>query len=147
MKKIRIYLDNCSFNRPFDDQTQLRIKLESEAKLKIQSSIIEGQFDLIWSYILDFENEQNPFEERKISIKKWKNHATTNILESDEILDTAKKLIKKGIKSKDVLHIACAISEKCEYFITTDAKIIKKMEHDEQINVINPLTFLLISED
>ena len=28
---MKIYLDNCCFNRPFDDQTQLRIKLESEA--------------------------------------------------------------------------------------------------------------------
>jgi len=33
---MRIYLDNCSFNRPFDDQTQLRIRLETEAKQLIQ---------------------------------------------------------------------------------------------------------------
>lgn len=147
MKKIRIYLDNCSFNRPFDDQTQLRIKLESEAKLKIQSYIIEGQYDLIWSYILDYENEHNPFEERKFSIKKWKEHAKTIKLESKEILEIAIELNKKGIKSKDALHIACAISEHCKYFITTDFKIIKKMEDDERIKVINPLTFILISED
>lgn len=25
-----IYLDNCCYNRPFDDQTQERIHLESE---------------------------------------------------------------------------------------------------------------------
>lgn len=30
---MRVYLDNCSFNRPFDDQTQIKISLETEAKL------------------------------------------------------------------------------------------------------------------
>ena len=36
---MRIYLDVCSFNRPFDDQSQLRIRLEAEAKLKIQDEV------------------------------------------------------------------------------------------------------------
>lgn len=30
---MRVYLDNCCYNRPYDDQTQLRISLESQAKL------------------------------------------------------------------------------------------------------------------
>lgn len=30
-----IYLDNCCYNRPFDDQTQERIHLESEVILKV----------------------------------------------------------------------------------------------------------------
>ena len=66
---MKIYLDNCCFNRPFDDQSQLRIKLESEAKLKIQTDIQAGVLDLVWSYILDAENEANPFEERKSAIR------------------------------------------------------------------------------
>ncbi|MFN0197095.1 MAG: PIN domain protein, partial [Planctomycetaceae bacterium] len=33
---MRIYLDNCCFNRPFDDQRQIRVRLETEAKLCIQ---------------------------------------------------------------------------------------------------------------
>jgi hypothetical protein len=35
-EQLRLYLDNCAFNRPFDDQNQLKIKLETEAKLFIQ---------------------------------------------------------------------------------------------------------------
>jgi len=58
---MRIYFDNCCFNRPFDDQKQLRIRLEAEAKLGIQKMILEGSVQLAWSYILDFENEMNPF--------------------------------------------------------------------------------------
>jgi hypothetical protein len=36
---MRLYLDNCCFNRPFDDQTQRKIALESEAKLYVQDEI------------------------------------------------------------------------------------------------------------
>ena len=64
---MKLYLDNCCFNRPFDDQTQLKIHLESQAKLAVQDMIINGVHSLIWSYMLEYENSQNPFEIRKDS--------------------------------------------------------------------------------
>ena len=33
---MRVYLDNCCYNRPFDEQTQLKVRLETEAKLRVQ---------------------------------------------------------------------------------------------------------------
>jgi hypothetical protein len=77
---MRIYLDNCTFNRPFDDQSFIRIRLESEAKLHIQEKIKSGEIELVWSYILEFENEQNPFDERKDAIKRWKGSALLILL-------------------------------------------------------------------
>ena len=56
---MKIYLDNCSYNRPFDDQTQMKIHLETEAKLYIQASVRDGKYDLVWSYMLDYENDEN----------------------------------------------------------------------------------------
>ena len=53
---MKIYLDNCCYNRPFDDQSQMKIHLETQAKLYIQAKIKEGIYDLVWSYILDYEN-------------------------------------------------------------------------------------------
>ena len=47
--KLRLYLDSCTFNRPFDDQNQLKIKLETEAKLFIQQGIFDNKYELIWS--------------------------------------------------------------------------------------------------
>ena len=46
---MRSYLDNCCFNRPFDNQEQTRIRLEAEAKLRIQEEIREGRIELAWS--------------------------------------------------------------------------------------------------
>ena len=40
---MRVYLDNCCYNRPFDDQSQLKVRLETEAKLFVQLERHVGQ--------------------------------------------------------------------------------------------------------
>jgi len=146
MREIRIYLDNCVFNRPFDEQTSIRIKLETEAKLYIQNKIFENVIELVWSYILEYENEQNPFIERKEAIKEWKKLAAVDIEENEAILNKAKELMRIGLKSKDALHIACAIEGKAEYFLSTDDKILKKGKHIREIKIIDPIEFVKILE-
>jgi len=69
---MKIYLDNCCFNRPFDDQSQLKIRLESEAKMAIQEGIRSGAYLLVWSYVMDYENHKNPFSERREQIGFFK---------------------------------------------------------------------------
>lgn len=49
---MRIYMDNCCLNRPFDDQSKIRIRLESEAVLFIQEKIATHEIELAWSYRL-----------------------------------------------------------------------------------------------
>ena len=139
---MKIYLDNCCFNRPFDDQKQLRIKLETEAKLDIQERIVQGKLELAWSYILDFENEANPFEQRKFAIKDWKVHACVDADETKEILGTAERFERMGVRSKDALHLACAVAMKCEYFLTTDDQLVKKASGVTEIKVTDPISFV-----
>ena len=140
--KMRIYLDNCCFNRPFDDQSQIRIRLESEAKLRIQNDIIEEKFELVWSYILEAENLANPFEERMNAILDWKRQAVVEIKESVQILGKAMKLKKIGLRSKDALHISCALYAKCNYFLTTDDKIVSKNNLIKDISIVDPIGFI-----
>ena len=64
MKK-RLYLDNCCFNRPYDDQSLLKNYLEAEAKIYIQENILKKNYELAWSYMMDFEVFFNPFFDRK----------------------------------------------------------------------------------
>ncbi len=40
---MKVYLDTCSIQRPLDDQTQIRIRLEAEAVLGIISLIESRQ--------------------------------------------------------------------------------------------------------
>jgi predicted nucleic acid-binding protein len=136
----RIYLDNCSFNRPYDNQMILRNYLESEAKIFIQQQIINGNFELAWSYIMDYEIYFNPFDNRKNQIQKWKNIAKVNIQYSENNVLLAKEIRKQKIKIKDSIHIACAIEAECKYYVTTDDKLLNKII--DNIIIIDPINFI-----
>ena len=139
---MRVYLDNCCYNRPFDDQRQTRVRLEAEAKLCIQEHIRSGTLELAWSYILDFENGANPFEERRTTIGGWRQYATINVEETAPILQEANALVGLGLKAKDALHIACAIAGECAYFLTTDDTILRRGQDVQNITVLDPTAFV-----
>ncbi len=140
---MRVYLDNCCFNRPFDDQTQVRIRLESEAKLEVQQRVKDKRIELAWSYLLDFENEINPFEERRETIGHWKSEAALDVEETPEILRRADEIANRGLRPKDALHVACAMFAGCEYFLTTDDLVVKKMRGFAEIAVMHPTQFVI----
>lgn len=137
-----VYLDTCSFNRPFDDQSQLRVRLEAEAKLRIQEEIRAGEIDLAWSYILEYENDKNPYPERKSRISAWRAYAGLEVQESAELLANASSLNKEGLPKIDSLHVACAIIAECEYFITTDDRVLKCKARVAAINIADPILFI-----
>ena len=143
---MRIYLDNCCLNRPFDSQGQVRIRLETEAKLRIQERIVAGELELVWSYILDFENAQNPFEERQAAISSWRARAVVDIVESPDLVQTARALVALGIRSKDALHVACAVAAGCEYFVTTDDLLLKRLSGYTRVVSIDPTAFVRSTE-
>lgn len=143
---VKIYLDNCCYNRPFDDQTQIKIYLETQAKLHIQNEIKAGTYELVWSYVLDYENGKNPFEERRLAIAPWRSIAGENICEETEsILLFAESLAEKGVKTYDALHIACAAEAKCDYYLTTDKKLLHTKV--EGIIIASPIDFLQETEE
>jgi predicted nucleic acid-binding protein len=138
--KYRIYLDNCCLNRPYDDLGNFNVQLEAEAKLFIQDEITRGKFELAWSFMMDYEISFNPSYERKIAFLNWKQIAVVDINPIETILIKGKELEQKKLKKKDSLHIASAIEAKCEYFLTTDSKILNK--NIQEIEIINPLDFV-----
>jgi len=138
--KPKLYLDNCCFNRPFDDQTQLLVRLETEAKLFIQEGIKNGTFELVWSYILDIESSANPYPRRKKSVQAWKSYAVTDIEESEALLVLMGSFEKRGLKPCDALHVASAVMVVADFFITVDHGILNKPIHE--IRVMNPEQFV-----
>ena len=140
MDKLKVYLDNCCFNRPYDNQNNLLVLLETEAKLFIQDLIHSEKLLLVWSFVLDYENEANPFDERKRSIAVWRELSVIDCNLCDEITNIARNLLKIGLRQKDASHIACAIYANADYFITTDKKILNK--NVQGINLINPIDFV-----
>ena len=138
---MRIYMDNCCYNRPYDDQSQIRISLETEAKLYIQELVVKGKAELVQSFILKFENGNNPFEIRRNSIHNFlKTRSSEFVNESPEIYEIANHINQTGVMAKDSLHIACAIHSKCDYFISTDDRALKY--EDDRIKIIDPIGFI-----
>lgn len=143
---MRIYLDNCCFNRPFDSQAHPRVRLETEAKLHIQERVVAGEIELTWSYILDYENAANPFEERRAAVGSWRKRSVVDVVETPSLLNNAKSLIELGIRSKDALHVACAVEAGCEYFVTTDDTLLKKLARYTRISAVDPTAFVRSTE-
>lgn len=135
------------FNRPFDNQSYIRIRLETEAKLHIQEKIKNKEFELAWSYILDFENSQNPFDERRSVIQNWKHIASKDVEENEILLKKAHEMAALGVKPKDALHIASAIVGEAVYFLTTDDRLQRKLADFDEIRVLNPIDFIRGHDD
>jgi predicted nucleic acid-binding protein len=140
---MRIYLDNCCFNRPFDDQSQAKVRLEAEAKLEVQQRIKNKELELAWSYVLDYESQANPFEERRDVVARWKKAATVDVEETKAIIQQAQEIANRGLRAKDALHIACAMAADCDFLLTTDDVIVKRMRGYPEITVMDPTQFIV----
>ncbi len=140
---MRVYLDNCCFNRPYDSQSQMRVSLETQAKLYIQDLIKNGELELASSYMLRFENEQNPYEIRRQAIAEYVQDHTSIYVDHDkmdEVAIVAKSIMETGIKTKDAIHVASAIIAGCDCFLTTDIRLLKY--RTDRIVIENPVDFI-----
>ncbi len=125
---MKVYLDNCCYNRPYDDQSQLRISLETQAKLQIQSMIRAKEIELVTSYVLLYENSRNPYESRQKAIRGFIRENTAAYIDIDraaEVKALADKVIATGVKTADAHHVACAVLAESDYFLTTDDRLLK----------------------
>jgi len=143
---MKIYLDNCCYNRPFDVQNQDLVRLETQAKLIIQQRIRDGFHSHVWSFMSDAENDENLSEDKRNAIGIWRNIAEEYCGASEDILEKAREYMKLGMRHKDAVHLACAVKCKCDYFITTDKKFLNKNKYVEEIEIVNPMIFILETE-
>ena len=141
----RIYLDVCCLNRPFDDQTQDRIRLESEAVLLILTHFATGEWQWIGSEVLDYEIEQTPDPERRSRVRLLTTHVHQAIAVEQAGVTRAQQLEALGFQSFDALHLACAESGSAEVFLTTDDPLLRRasrLSGQLGVRVENPLTWL-----
>ena len=144
---LRVYLDNCCYNRPYDDQSQLTISIETQAKLEIQQRIRNGTLELAASYILEAENAVNPFEVKRRDIQTFIDTNTKIYISESkdfEVRKMAAEIMKTGIKLMDACHIACAAIAKCDAFLSTDKRLLKYQT--ASLRIVNPVIFIMEEE-
>ncbi len=140
---MKIYLDNCCYNRPYDDQLQMRIHLDTEAKLHIQDMVKNNELELVTSYMLDYENAKNRFWHKRQAISEFMNENEAYYVSqgrNEEAIQIAEEIKKTGVKNADALHVACAILAKSNYFITTDDRLLKY--RSEKVEIVTPGEFV-----
>lgn len=145
---MKIYLDNCCYNRPYDNQSYLSISVETQAKLYVQELIKAGQLDMVNSYMLEFENQQNPYEMRRQNISRFLKQyeaVYVSVAKEDEVIAKAKQIMQTGVKYKDACHVACALIAGCDYLLTTDRRLLKYQT--DEIKILNPVEFVNIMEE
>ena len=142
----RVYLDNCCYNRPYDDQTQLRISLESQAKLHVQELIREDRLEMASSYMLTYENSRNRFEIKRKAIDQFLEDYTSVYIDEtykEQVESLAQTIHATGVKPADSIHAACAIIAHCDYLLTTDDRLLKYKT--DRIQIVDPTEFIRLA--
>ncbi len=143
---LKLYLDNCCYNRPFDDLTNSKNYIESQAIIVILDLYKKKTVDIYKSKILDYEISQMKDITKKNKILDVYSSLKSNYIDTtNEIIDRAEELKKYNIKDKDALHIAYAEYGNLDYFITVDKILINSISKvkDLKIKVINPIEFIM----
>ena len=145
MPTYKIYLDVCCLNRPFDDQSQTRIRLEAEAILLIMAKLQTDEWQWLGSDAISYEVNQTPNPERRnrVQVLITAVHQVVPLTQA-EIL-RAKFLQTFGFKQWDALHLACAESGLADIFLTTDDKLLQlaqRLTEQLKIRAKNPLVWL-----
>lgn len=142
---INIYLDNCCYNRPFDDLTQEKINLEANAIEIILKKFINKELEIYKSKVIDFEISKIKDGNKRRQVEDL--YDAMNLKEINylsEIENRAIELKKYNIKDMDALHIAYAESINIDYLITTDRLLINAAKRANlNIKVINPIEFIM----
>ena len=146
MKKNKLYLDVCTLCRLYDDQSQLRVRLETEAVLMILDKIKNGYYEMIYSSVHSVEIEAiNEHEEQSNLLILLNDFGVKTKTNPKELKEFAQNLIndfKIGIA--DSAHLAVA-EFNSDYFISCDDKLLRKAEKLKlKVKCVNPIQFLVM---
>lgn len=142
---LKLYLDNCCYNRPFDDLEQEKINLEANAIENIFKKHINKEIEIYKSMAIDFEISKIKSDNKRRQVEDlYDAMELTEISYSKEIRQRATELREYNIKDMDSLHLAFAESKNIDYFITTDRLLINSSKRASlKIKVINPIEFIM----
>ena len=141
---MRIYMDVCCLNRPYDDLSQARVYLEAEAVLLIISICEDREWTLLASTVIDYELSKHSDLERLGNVQALYAAANERVKLTDEIIQRAISFQSRGLKKLDSLHLASAEIYKADVFLTTDDRLLKNANKiDLKTTVANPVTWLM----
>jgi hypothetical protein len=121
-----VYLDTCAIQRPLDDLTQLRVRVEADALLAIIAAAEAEQIQLISSDVLRFETANNPIPSRRDFGHSVLAIATVDVSSTTAVSERARQYEQLGIKPLDAVHLSSSVEAGAEFFCTVDDTLRQK---------------------
>jgi predicted nucleic acid-binding protein len=149
---MKLYLDNCCYNRLFDDLSVERNRVESEAILSIIKLAQQGLITIIGSDILEMEIDATSNIDKKDKVSEvYKSIITEKVHYDDGISNRAKEMQSRSqyLRVNDSLHLASAEKGQVDIFLTTDDKLENYAKNvlQENIRALNPLEYMMEEKD
>jgi predicted nucleic acid-binding protein len=145
---MRLYIDLSCFNRPFDNQAQERIRLETEAVLSVLTRVVEGRDILLWSWVLSYENDNHPKPDRRDEIAVWERISEHTIVMSGDVQKRAREIAQLGIPALDAAHLAAAETAGADIVLTCDDVMLRRARRvGLGLRVLNPVAYCEQSQD
>lgn len=139
----RLYLDTCCFSRPSDDQTQLRVKLESEAIVDILERAARGEWTIIGSDAVQEELSAIRDPDRRLGAEGLSGFSAEHVHVDEDLRQRGRALERIGLRGYDSVHVVCAEVAGADALLTTDDTLVRRaqrLQHDLKVRVVNPLT-------
>lgn len=98
--------------------------------------------------MLRYECGENPYEMRRKAIMQFidvHTAAYVGLERKDKIETMTSEIMNTGVKFKDACHVASAIYAKCEYFISTDMRLLNYKT--DKIRMVTPIEFVTEMEE
>lgn len=126
MRHDLVYLDVCALCRPFDDQSLLRIRLETEAVNLILSKVHKGRLALGISpaHLVEIRAIPHVLERTEL-LTILEQYGVLLDVDKSDVRKRAEELVSLGFGPADAAHIAFAETGKAK-FITCDDRLLKK---------------------
>jgi predicted nucleic acid-binding protein len=140
---MKIYLDVCCWNRPFDDQSQNRVRLEAEAVLGILEMAQSDELEIVGSDIIDSELTEMPNDEKREKVELILTLTSSHVALTAAVEQRASELQKLNISPLDALHLASAESAAAD-FLTTDDDLLRRAKRAGlKVKIENPAKWLI----
>ncbi len=142
---MKVYLDNCCYNRVFDDRSNIKNYLEREAILIVMQKAFDNELQIVGSDILKVEMSKIRNEDKRNNVEGLYHALVVNSVKMTyEISQRAVQIREaSNIRNFDSLHLASAEVE-TDVLLTTDMKFLKNSQRvNTKIAVKNPIEFVM----
>ena len=147
---MKLYLDVSCLNRPFDDQNQARIRIETAAVTLIFERIDAGLWQQVSSEMAVIEIDAIIDADRQNRVRMLLPESNTIMKLTEATFRRAAELERFGFKPADAVHVAAAERAKADVLLSCDdrlCRLAKRRQRDLQVKVANPIDWLREMED